>query len=315
MSCEYNTKIKIYKDGSTNITYCSQWVYGKRAENETDNKEDNIADKLGYSDGYLKPDRDNVEDDFYIANQQLKQTIDEREEQRRKERNENRTDSYKRAKDKVYDIIYQNPFKYFVTLTLRESDEIDRRSPKAVMKVLRNWLSHQVQRKGLQYILIPEYHHDSGGIHAHALINDCFNLVDSGRKIYHGKDWKVEDLQRFGVFTDGLKTVYNISDWKYGFSTAILLDGERARVGYYITKYITKDNDKIFGKYYWSSKNIIRDTEVRYINTDYNAVNKKEYSPLFNFGFKYERQCLNPEDRKNEWDKEPDIDYGEIEWF
>ena len=93
MSCEYNTKIKIYKDGSTNITYCSQWVYGKRAEKETDNKEDNIADKLGYSDGYLKPDRDNVEDDFYIANQQLKQTIDEREEQRRKERNENRTDS------------------------------------------------------------------------------------------------------------------------------------------------------------------------------------------------------------------------------
>ena len=74
MACEFNTKVKIYRDGTMNVTYCSNQVYGKRADKETDNKEDNIADKLGYNEGYLKPDRDNVEDDFYIANQPVSYT-------------------------------------------------------------------------------------------------------------------------------------------------------------------------------------------------------------------------------------------------
>ena len=246
MSCEYNTKVKIYKDGTMNVTYCSNQVYGKRAEKETDNKEDNIAEKLGFNDGYLRPDKDNAEDDFAIANEQIRTAVLDREEKRRKERSENRTDSIKRSKDKVFDIVYQNEFKYFVTLTLRESDKVDRRNPKDVMKALKIWLSNQIQRNGLQYILIPEYHHDSGGIHAHALINDCFRLEDSGRRIYHGKAWKIEDLEKYRVYTGGLKPVFNIPDWKYGFSTAIPLDGEVARVAYYITKYVTKDIQKIF---------------------------------------------------------------------
>ena len=35
---------------------------------------------------------------------------------------------------------------------------------------------------------------------------------------------------------------------------------------------------------------------------------------MYGLGFKYERHLLNDEDRKNEWEKEPDIDYGAIEW-
>lgn len=314
MACEFNTKVKIYKDGTMNVTYCSNQVYGKRAEKETDNKEDNIAEKLGYNDGYLRPDKDNAVDDYSIVNEQIRTAVLDREEKRRKERSENRTDSIKRSKDKVFDIVYQNEFKYFVTLTLRESDKVDRRNPKDVIRVLSKWLNNAVTRKGLQYILIPEYHHDSGGIHAHALINDCFRLEDSGRRIYHGKAWKVEDLENYRVYTGGLKPVFNIPDWKYGFSTAIPLDGEVARVAYYITKYVTKDIQKIFGKFFWSSKNIVRDTDVHFMNVDYNAIPKKEYSPMYGLGFKYERHLLNDEDRKNEWNKEPDIDYGEIEW-
>ena len=314
MACEFNTKVKIYRDGTMNVTYCSNQVYGKRAEMEADNKDDNIAEKLGYNDGYLRPDKDNAVDDFSIANEQIRTAVLVSEEKRRKERNENRMDSIKRAKDKVFDIVYQNEFKYFVTLTLRESNNVDRTNPKDVIRVLSKWLNNAVTRKGLQYILIPEYHHDSGGIHAHALINDCFRLEDSGRRIYHGKAWKIEDLEKYRVYTGGLKPVYNIPDWKYGFSTAIPLDGEVARVAYYITKYVTKDIQKIFGKFFWSSKNIVRDTDVHFMNVDYNAIPKKEYSPMYGLGFKYERHLLNDEDRKNEWNKEPGIDYGEIEW-
>ena len=310
MACEYNTKVKIYRDGTMNITYCSNQVYGKRADFGKDNKDENIAERLGYNDGYLRPDRDNIEDNFMKENEQIRKAV----EKRRAERNENRMDSIKRSKDKVFDIVYQNEFKYFVTLTLCESDKVDRRNPKDVIRVLSKWLNNAVTRKGLQYILIPEYHPSSGAIHAHALINDCFRLEDSGRRIYHGKAWKVEDLEKYRVYTGGLKPVFNIPDWKYGFSTAIPLDGEVARVAYYITKYVTKDIQKIFGKFFWSSKNIVRDTNVHYLNVDYNAVPKKEYSPMYGLGFKYERHLLNDEDRKNEWEKEPDIDYGAIEW-
>ena len=118
MACEFNTKVKIYRDGTMNVTYCSNQVYGKRAEKDTDNKEDNIAEKLGYNDGYLRPDKDNAEDDFAIANVQTRTAVLDREEKRRKERSENRMDSIKRSKDKVFDIVYQNEFKYFVTLKI-----------------------------------------------------------------------------------------------------------------------------------------------------------------------------------------------------
>ena len=64
------------------------------------------------------------------------------------------------------------------------------------------------------------------------------------------------------------RTVYHIKEWKdsFGFCTAIELDNNKIRYCNYITKYITKDVKKIFGKYYWSSKNILRDTDNSYSN-------------------------------------------------
>ena len=93
-----------------------------------------------------------------------------------------------------------------------------------------------------------------------------------------------------------------------------MLDNERLRVSNYVTKYITKGNDKIFGRYYWSSRNLVKSTNVIFTNTDYNSLNLKEYTPVFGCSFKYERQLLSNADFKNEWDKYPDIDYGAIEW-
>ena len=50
--------------------------------------------------------------------------------------------------------------------------------------------------------------------------------------------------------------VFNCSDWKNGFSTAISVYGSPGRLARYVLKYMTKDMTKIFGKGYWCSKNI-----------------------------------------------------------
>ena len=323
-TAEYNTKIKVFKDGTTNITYCSDRVFGQKTIKETDDKEKEIDFEMrsGYDKGLLRCHPDNTEWEY---DRKLKKDLEEYQESWREyDRNcRKRTDTMKRAKDKVFDIVYQNEFVYFVTPTLRVDDSIDRTDPKAVLKKLSKWLNNQQQRKGLSYLLIPEYH-ENGGIHAHALINDTLQFADSGRRIYKGKAWKIEDLQNNHVYWQGLKPVYNISDWKYGFSTAIPLDGERLRVAHYVTKYITKDCKKIFGKYYWSSRDLIRDTETIYTNTDFESLNLKEYQCTLGMRFKYESPSFSHSDNSpdieqhsitaEDWEKPPEIDYSNIPW-
>jgi hypothetical protein len=51
------------------------------------------------------------------------------------------------------------------------------------------------------------------------------------------------------------KTVYNVSSWTFGFSTAIRISGERSRdaVSKYVSKYMTKSKGrKIGGRFYLS---------------------------------------------------------------
>ena len=201
----------------------------------------------------------------------------------------------KRAVDKVYDLAFQNEWNYFMTITI-DPEHFDSKDVKEVYKRLRNWLTHQVERKGLKYLLIPEQH-KNGGIHAHALINDCFKFEHSGRYLYSGKAYKAETLQKKGIDINLLKSVYNVPEWKYGFSTAIPVDGNPARLACYITKYITKDCKKIFGKYYLSSRNLNRDTEISLCNSE--KFDELKNNPLYRGGmaFKYSSDFrLDPND-------------------
>ena len=177
-----------------------------------------------------------------------------------------------------------------------DPEQFNREDTLLVCKKLSKWLGHQVERKGLKYLLIPEQH-KNGGIHAHALINDCFKLEHSGRYLYSGKAYKAETLQKKGIDINLLKPVYNVPEWKYGFSTAIPVDGNPARLACYITKYITKDCKKIFGKYYLSSRNLNRDTEISLCNSE--KFEEMKNNPLYRGGmaFKYSSDFrLDPND-------------------
>lgn len=198
-----------------------------------------------------------------------------------------RDDSVKRAIDHIFDIVMCNDWDYFITGTFND-EKVDASKASEVLLPVTRWLSDRVKRKGLKYLLVPELHPTSGRIHFHGLINDSLKLSDSGRVMYTGQAYRRSSLISQGIDPNNFKTVYNIDDWKFGFSTAIKVDNSAVRLARYVTKYICKDCQKIFGKFFWSSRNIVRSPQILYDNVDYGDINEFEYSPKNTYmRFKY----------------------------
>lgn len=159
----------------------------------------------------------------------------------------------RRARNAVRDIALSNEFSYFVTFTL-DASKVDRYDINAVVKKMNYWLDNRVRRNGLKYVLVPELHKD-GAVHFHGFVNDCLGLVDSGT-LTGGelkRPRKPRSIrERDSLLASGCHVVYNVTDWKLGFSTAIELYGEyRSAVGY-VCKYISKAQEKIGGRWYYS---------------------------------------------------------------
>lgn len=164
-----------------------------------------------------------------------------------------RQDSFKRSKNAIFEIAAANEWKYMVTFTV-DKDKCDRYDREAVKKAFSGWLYDMSKRKGLKALIIPEYHQDKA-IHFHGLINDTLDMVHSGTYKIEGVKKPVMEstLRRRGLTpqAENVKDVYNITGYKLGFNTAVPLDGNVTRVSYYMTKYCTKDLEKIFGSYYF----------------------------------------------------------------
>lgn len=177
--------------------------------------------------------------------------------------------SVSRAKRKIFDIAALNGFQYFVTLTLNGA-KIDRTAPDEVAHKTKTWLANKVRRNDLAYLIVPEYHSDGKGIHLHGLLSGRLGLTDSH---HHTKDGK---------------TVYNIDDWKYGFSTCVELVGDMEAIARYISKYVTKDTRKIFGNFYYAGGDIRRTPEREYVNLLYDDIDAPAYFvPELGVSFKY----------------------------
>lgn len=133
--------------------------------------------------------------------------------------------SLNRTKQAIYGIARANCWDYFLTLTfdrsITDSSDYD-----LVVKRVGKWLNNIRQRycSDLYYLIVPELHADREHWHLHGLLGGCdgLRLTDSGHKDAQGR------------------TIYNLENWKYGFSTVTEI-GDMSRVSSYITKYITKD--------------------------------------------------------------------------
>lgn len=106
-------------------------------------------------------------------------------------------------------------------------------------------------------------------------------LVDSGTALYKGHKKPVSAARAKRLhLTDG-RIVYNLKNWRFGFSTAIELTGDKLYTAFYITKYITKDCSKIFGRFFWHSRNLQKPKIIIH-DLDFEKVQSADYG-----GFKY----------------------------
>lgn len=269
----FNCRTKVYPDGSTNTTFCNRYIFkDKQAEQQYfENHKSEFEEET----------KENIENENKTEKTENENKIDIDIENKKETRE--RFDSVKRSRDKVFDIARCNQWKYFITITFNGS-LYESKEPKVVIKMLTKWLNNQSSRKGLKYLLIPEYH-KKGGIHCHALVNDCLQVCDSGTRLVNGynKSVTLATIEKRNLTVRNV--VYNIPAWKYGFSTAIEVDNSSA-FAFYITKYITKGNKKIFGQYYWSSRSLVREPEIILHNKEFNFVNAPTYEHN-NCGTKY----------------------------
>ncbi|MCL2717168.1 MAG: hypothetical protein FWE14_00075 [Lachnospiraceae bacterium] len=151
--------------------------------------------------------------------------------------------SMSRTKNKIYQISRSNHWDWFITLTF-DRTKTDASDYEIVVRKLQKFLENIRYRKcpNLKYLIVPELHADKTHYHFHGLLSDCPELSF----IYSGKDDKSEN------------PIYNIANWKLGFTTATKVK-DNNKVSAYITKYITKENGEHYLKgkrRYYSSKNI-----------------------------------------------------------
>lgn len=279
----FNSKTKLYTDGTINSTCCKSYVFKSSFdESEEHTKNDVLKQQL------CEERTQNILD--YL---EVRQTMDltgfqELRKERLKELPKKereikppRYDSLKRAKDSIFDYVLNNDFDYFFTGTINP-DTLNSKEPKELLLPLQKWLQNMVQRYDMQYIMIAEYHKRSGRIHFHGLFKaDKLRLLDSGTKLYKGYNKPVSNERAVKLGLENGRTVYNLATWKFGFSTCIELYGDRINTAFYITKYITKDCKKIFGKFFWHNR-ALKKPVIQYSNMLFEEIDSIDYN-----GYKY----------------------------
>lgn len=151
--------------------------------------------------------------------------------------------SINRSIQTIYKYSQANRWEYFVTLTFKRDTGMNVYDYGECVKRLTKWLNNQRRKcPDLKYLFVPEMHKD-GAFHFHGLISNCSGLtfVDSGRVAIGNKAYKrTLENQHFPI-------IYNLDNWKFGFSTATPVVNTRKSASY-ICKYITKDLIASIGK-------------------------------------------------------------------
>ncbi len=170
--------------------------------------------------------------------------------------------SINRSKRMIYDYGRSNIWDWFFTFTFESGNDFDRYNYEACRKKVAEWFKNVRKRycKDIKYLIVPEQH-ESGAWHFHALVsnagfedddygltfvkarnNQPYLKID-GDYVYDKKGQHVPN-KYFGEYLrtsypDG-NYIYNIGEFKSGFSTATRVTDTKKAVSY-IVKYITKE--------------------------------------------------------------------------
>jgi len=221
----YNIRIKRYADSGVQVSLYSTLVEEKDEEE-------------------VKKRKPREREHEWLVNPWTGEVFDSLEE---KYRFESLRVSYIRTINSIYDIARCNRWDWFFTFTFAPDKVKDRYDYAELSKTMTFWLNNVRKRKcpDMVYLVVPEQHKD-GAWHFHGLFSNCSGLTmaDSGHK----------DSQD--------RIIYNITDFKLGFTTATpVSDSEKACS--YLVKYITKELCAATPnmRRYWASKNCNRPTE------------------------------------------------------
>lgn len=160
--------------------------------------------------------------------------------------------SVRRSHQLISDYVLSNDFDLFCTFTFDPEKFPKRELFTDCMLRMQMWIHSQKSNHSpnLKYLIIPEHHKDGRGIHFHALLaNYKGHLRDSGH--IHSN-----------------KPVFNISGWRFGFSTAQFINkDDTGKVSRYVRKYITKESISEFGQHRFLKSNNLQ-KPIKSYNTD-----------------------------------------------
>lgn len=151
--------------------------------------------------------------------------------------------SIARTRTMISDLCICNQFDLFCTFTF-DPKRVNSFNIVKCRHIMNTWIRNAKLRHspGLTYLIVPELH-ESGRIHFHALLRGFNGQLKDANLQQNGRD------------------VYNIKNWRFGFSTAVKIDNIVA-VSRYIKKYITKDMILLPGKKrYFCSQDLVRPTK------------------------------------------------------
>ena len=256
--CKHSAKILTYPDGSYDLICSTAADFGHSGWEEQKPREEPPRSKYALL-GWTGAGKLRIRDLWELVPDLPARHIP-KERRCADPEGEDRERAMRRARANVRRYALANDFTYFVTLTL-DPKKVERKDPEAVVKKLSSWAHNMVNRHGLRYILVPEYH-KKGGIHFHGFFNDipALKAVDSGHVDKQGH------------------TVYNLAGWKLGFTTAIKLYGDYHAAVAYTCKYIGKDSEKIGGRWYYSGGDLKKPEET-FVDLTYRDV-LEEYGSL-----------------------------------
>lgn len=234
----YNLKITEYANGQLEVITYKQGVY-TMLDGESSYRADMIdknADALAWrfasyvidektGRGRFIPRIDDAEYCYNPFTEKIQRVYTVEDEiVEKKKKLDNLSRSFRRTRSALYMYARQCNWEYFITLTYSPDKLENRYDFSLCMKKVHTWINNCKKRKAenLLYLLVPEQHKD-GAWHIHGLLCNTTGLTftDSGKR-HNGK------------------IVYNLDDWKLGFSTATKVT-DTYKVSNYITKYITKD--------------------------------------------------------------------------
>ena len=177
-------------------------------------------------------------------------------EDKRQKKENNIHRSLRRTKTTIQDIMYSNRFDIWATFTYNcrnckpkctnnpcvcSPSNCQRYDINYTYRTLRTWFRNQkrLHSPNLKYLAVPEFH-ENGAVHFHCMLSGFRGVMkDSGKKTKHNQ------------------TIYNVRGYYSGWTEFVKIgerfdsqsyDDDYNRVISYLTKYITKDMPRIYGR-------------------------------------------------------------------